>query len=54
VPTAGPFFGEAHHPGDDDAVCTYRGKDAQRILEQSYGVMAMRIMRARRHGLCCA
>jgi len=25
-------------PGEDDAVCTYRGKDAQRLLEQNYGV----------------
>ncbi len=25
-------------PGDDEALCTYRGKDAQRILRESHGV----------------
>lgn len=25
-------------PGEDDAVCTLRGKDAQRILEEAHGV----------------
>lgn len=27
-----------HGPGEDQAVCTLRGKDAQRILQEYYGV----------------
>jgi len=43
-------------PGEGDAVCTYRGKDAQRILEENFGVSySLRGVYEllHRHGLSC-
>jgi transposase len=43
-------------PGEGDAVCTYRGRDAQRILEASFGVnYSLRGVYEllHRHGLSC-